>query len=455
MGISRPFPAQVEMARVRAAYGVNLEAYCRAWKTISKKARFTAGASGALFLFSDDERFIAKTATLSEIQTLAKMAPDLAAYVEGEAHGGACSRSRLGRLLGAHTLYLYGRRLHVLVQENLFYDDDPAKRQDAATMRKYDVKGSWVNRSAKKPDDGQRVTCKHCNQHYTFHRKTDAKRSRARRASYGRLSHESFDASSISASRRASFKPPLEGSTPSSSSAAGSSLRGSAARSPAAAAARRRASARGRLFTSAPPADLVDVECPFGNFGHKPNVDGKDNDLEEKLQLPDARARELVQQLDRDTKFLASRGIMDYSLLVGITMQEYHVKTYARRESCQLAEDGADVRHSDGAAAAPPSPDEPRAGDSLASRACTVPARIAQGPATYTLGIIDMLQEWDLGKRAEACCKVRCKCQSRRGISAVAPSEYQERFMDHVENIIAEDAGQPRLTNLADRPTLV
>ena len=84
-----------------------------------------------------------------------------------------------------------------------------------------------------------------------------------------------------------------------------------------------------------------------------------------------------------------------------------------------------------------------------------MPARIAQGPATYTLGIIDMLQEWDLGKRAEACCKVRCKCQSRRGISAVAPSEYQERFMDHVENIIAEDAGQPRLTNLADRPTLV
>ncbi|KAK7241522.1 1-phosphatidylinositol-4-phosphate 5-kinase [Aureococcus anophagefferens] len=407
------------MARVRAAYGVNLEAYCRAWKTISKKARFTAGASGALFLFSDDERFIAKTATLSEIQTLARMAPDLAAYVEGEAHGGACSRSRLGRLLGAHTLYLYGRRLHVLVQENLFYDDDPAKRQDAATMRKYDVKGSW-----------------------------------ARRASYGRLSHESFDTSSISASRRASFKPPLEGSTPSSSSAAGSSLRGSAARSPAAA-ARRRASARGRLFTSAPPADLVDVECPFGNFGHKPNVDGKDNDLEEKLQLPDAQARELVQQLDRDTKFLASRGIMDYSLLVGITMQEYHVKTYARRESCQLAEDGADVRHSDGASAAPPSVDEPRAGDSLASKACTVPARIAQGPATYTLGIIDMLQEWDLGKRAEACCKVRCKCQSRRGISAVAPSEYQERFMDHVENIIAEDAGQPRLTNLADRPTLV
>ncbi|KAH8046377.1 translation initiation factor IF-2 [Aureococcus anophagefferens] len=298
------------MARVRAAYGVNLEAYCRAWKTISKKARFTAGASGALFLFSDDERFIAKTATLSEIQTLAKMAPDLAAYVEGEAHGGACSRSRLGRLLGAHTLYLYGRRLH---------------------------------------------------------RRASPRRAGAARA------------------------------------------------------------ARGRLFTSAPPADLVDVECPFGNFGHKPNVDGKDNDLEEKLQLPDAQARELVQQLDRDTKFLASRGIMDYSLLVGITMQEYHVKTYARRDP---------------------------AGDSLASRR-TVPARIAQGPATYTLGIIDMLQEWDLGKRAEACCKVRCKCQSRRGISAVAPSEYQERFMDHVENIIAEDAGQPRLTNLADRPTLV
>ncbi|KAH8064132.1 translation initiation factor IF-2 [Aureococcus anophagefferens] len=337
------------------------------------------------------------------------MAPDLAAYVEGEAHGGACSRSRLGRLLGAHTLYLYGRRLHVLVQENLFYDDDPAKRQDAATMRKYDVKGSWVNRSARKPDDGQRVTCKHCNQHYT-------------RAPHGRLSHESFDTSSISASRRASFAAPRGVDAVVVVGGGLVAARARRCRQPLAAGA-----GAGRLFTSAPPADLVDVECPFGNFGHKPNVDGKDNDLEEKLQLPDAQAREL----------------------------EYHVKTYARRESCQLAEDGADVRHSDGASAAPPSVDEPRAGDSLASKACTVPARIAQGPATYTLGIIDMLQEWDLGKRAEACCKVRCKCQSRRGISAVAPSEYQERFMDHVESIIAEDAGQPRLTNLADRPTLV
>ncbi|KAH8061199.1 translation initiation factor IF-2 [Aureococcus anophagefferens] len=267
-----------------------------------------------------------------------------------------------------------------------------------------------------------------------------------------RLSHESFDTSSISASRRASFKPPLEGSTPSSSSAAGSSLRWSAALSPRPLGGG--AGARPALHVRAAGGPRG-RRVPLRQLWHKPNVDGKDNDLEEKLQLPDAQARELVQQLDRDTKFLASRGIMDYSLLVGITMQEYHVKTYARRESCQLAEDGADVRHSDGASAAPPSVDEPRAGDSLASKACTVPARIAQGPATYTLGIIDMLQEWDLGKRAEACCKVRCKCQSRRGISAVAPSEYQERFMDHVENIIAEDAGQPRLTNLADRPTLV
>ena len=177
-------------------------------------------------------------------------------------------------------------------------------------------------------------------------------------------------------------------------------------------------------------------------------------------------ALDVILQLERDSKFLAAHNVMDYSLLVGITMQEYHVKTYARRESCAISEDRASdagsPRHSASSSARPPSPTEPRQAsfdevhvESVAARACKTPARVALGPATYTLGIIDMLQEWDLGKRAEACCKVRCKCQSRRGISAVAPSEYQERFMDHVENIIAEDAGQPRLTNLADRPTLV
>ena len=81
----------------------------------------------------------------------------------------------------------------------------------------------------------------------------------------------------------------------------------------------------------------MDVECPFGNFGHKPNVDGKDNDLEEKLQLPDAQARELVQQLDRDTKFLASRGIMDYSLLLGIHLKQFPIgrRTRATDSSSQ------------------------------------------------------------------------------------------------------------------------
>jgi 1-phosphatidylinositol-4-phosphate 5-kinase len=48
---------------------------------------------------------------------------------------------------------------------------------------------------------------------------------------------------------------------------------------------------------------------------HEPNVILKDNDLKYKLRLPNASSQHLITQLRKDTEFLCSLGVMDYSLL--------------------------------------------------------------------------------------------------------------------------------------------
>lgn len=51
---------------------------------------------------------------------------------------------------------------------------------------------------------------------------------------------------------------------------------------------------------------------------HIPNVILKDGDLYSKFQISQDRAFKICEQLERDSRFLMLRNIMDYSLLVGI-----------------------------------------------------------------------------------------------------------------------------------------
>lgn len=56
--------------------------------------------------------------------------------------------------------------------------------------------------------------------------------------------------------------------------------------------------------------------------GHQPNTVLKDNDLREPLRLHGADAAEVIEQLTRDSSFLCEMGIMDYSLLIGVSHQQ-------------------------------------------------------------------------------------------------------------------------------------
>lgn len=54
--------------------------------------------------------------------------------------------------------------------------------------------------------------------------------------------------------------------------------------------------------------------------GHEPNITLKDNDLKYKIRLPQNVAINLIYQLRKDSEFLYSIGVMDFSLLGGIIL---------------------------------------------------------------------------------------------------------------------------------------
>ena len=55
-------------------------------------------------------------------------------------------------------------------------------------------------------------------------------------------------------------------------------------------------------------------------------------------------------------------------------------------------------------------------------------ARLVEGPGTYYIGIIDVLQEWNFKKKMERFLKIYFKQYDADGISAIEPSAYCERF---------------------------
>jgi hypothetical protein len=60
----------------------------------------------------------------------------------------------------------------------------------------------------------------------------------------------------------------------------------------------------------------VSSRCPYTvKGGHEPNITLKDNDLKYKIRLPNNVAINVLYQLKKDSEFLYSIGVMDFSLL--------------------------------------------------------------------------------------------------------------------------------------------
>ncbi|KDO20963.1 hypothetical protein SPRG_14055 [Saprolegnia parasitica CBS 223.65] len=144
-----------------------------------------------------------------------------------------------------------------------------------------------------------------------------------------------------------------------------------------------------------------------GNVRHAYDNVGKDLNWNHHMKLPRHIARRVAKQLQVDSHFLQEINCIDYSLLVGIHHRSFRVD----------------------APSATTSPDEkPFHQANLGGMS----VEEVYGPGVYFMGLIDILQQWNLRKRVEHFVRVYVLQQDRGGISVVKPAIYMDRFQRRV-----------------------
>ena len=165
----------------------------RSFEATLKERVTQGGASGAFFFFSKNETLIAKSCSLEELTSLRTYAKKYADYMEENPEsyigkvGVALSRIPLfplpsflyslfpftyssyflfPQILGIYQLLYHGLTISFFVMNNLFYNP-----LGISIHEKYDIKGSWVSRSAVYPSEGESATCANCEQKFIYHRK--------------------------------------------------------------------------------------------------------------------------------------------------------------------------------------------------------------------------------------------------------------------------------------------
>jgi len=151
--------------------------------------------------------------------------------------------------------------------------------------------------------------------------------------------------------------------------------------------------------------------------------------MESKIRLGKQQLPVLMHQLQQDCKFLTDCNIMDHSLLLGIyegpPKKEVEIITLEMINGPLLKREGGGLvsafqTHCGGVQGI------------LNSRSQSKGKTINE---TYFIGIIDILQEYNLKKKVESA--VKGFRYSKKDISAIESSRYSERFLaflqDHME----------------------
>ena len=212
---------------------------------------------------------------------------------------------------------------------------------------------------------------------------------------------------------------------------------------------------------------------------HKKSKDSgvlKDLDLQKKIYIGPENKRALVEQLKKDTEFLAGHHIMDYSLLLGIhdhhrqqqrirrlattlTIDDFQVvdslsdiarssslldSQNSREESFIQTENRSQFRQDYGGIRSY-SPHHPifnqeaeASANSFSISSYDDVRRVEDLPvATYYIGLVDILQEYNMRKQLEHFWKVNICRADAEGISVVNPNKYRQRFLDFIKKVFA------------------
>ena len=137
---------------LREAEGISDEKYLEVLSSNTKE-RLSEGASGAFMIFCGGGEFIVKTIRAREARVLHDSLPTYAAYLAANPDSFLC------RFLGSYSLKMFSQTFYFVVMLNCF---DPK----AEINERFDIKGSWVGRSAEKEKGSARTVCRHCNTYF-------------------------------------------------------------------------------------------------------------------------------------------------------------------------------------------------------------------------------------------------------------------------------------------------
>ncbi|KAG7393469.1 phosphatidylinositol-4-phosphate 5-kinase-like protein 1 [Phytophthora boehmeriae] len=151
-----PYKPQA-FAELRQAYGIKATDFMQSFQT-STKPNISEGASGAFMFFSGDKKYIVKSMAEEEARFLCEIAEKYVEYLTLN----PCSL--ITKFYGCFKITMYDKRFYFVVMENLF----DVMEEGVQIHHRFDIKGSWVNRSYKRPRRGAKVKCRHCSMMFKY-----------------------------------------------------------------------------------------------------------------------------------------------------------------------------------------------------------------------------------------------------------------------------------------------
>ncbi|GMF34724.1 unnamed protein product [Phytophthora fragariaefolia] len=151
-----PYKPQA-FAELRQAYGIKAIDFMKSFQT-STKPNISEGASGAFMFFSGDKKYIVKSMAEEEARFLCEIAEKYTEYLTLN----PCSL--ITKFYGCFKITMYDKRFYFIVMENLF----DVMEEGVQIHHRFDIKGSWINRSYKRPRRGAKVKCRHCSMMFKY-----------------------------------------------------------------------------------------------------------------------------------------------------------------------------------------------------------------------------------------------------------------------------------------------